>query len=78
MTFLENLNKNPVNTSIILYLIIIVIIIILKPSPIFDQNGKPKNFGIGNNQKTICPIWLICILISILCYYFILIIRTVY
>ncbi len=78
MNILDSLNKNQIKSSIVLYLIIIFIIIIVKPSPIFNSEGKAKVFGLGNNHKTIFPIWLICLIIAVCCYYFIIIIRTVY
>lgn len=78
MSIITSLNNNQIKSSIILYLIIIFIIIITKPSAIFTSDGKPKSFGLGNQHKTLIPIWLICLLIAIICYYFILLIRIVY
>lgn len=78
MNIFDSLNKNQLKSSIVLYLIIIFIIIIIKPTPIFNSEGKAKIFGLGNDHKTIFPIWLICLIIAIVSYYFILIIRTVY
>jgi hypothetical protein len=38
-----------------------------KPSIMFKEDGKPKEFGSGGD-KTIAPIWLISLMISILFY----------
>jgi hypothetical protein len=34
----------------------------------FDKHGKPREFGLGYKQKTICPIWLAVIVTGIACY----------
>ena len=78
MTLIDQLKDNSLKMSIVLYLIIIFFIIFSKPTFLFNDNGRSKNFGLGNNQKTIFPIWLICILVAILCYYFIILIGVVY
>jgi|TARA_B110000881_G_C18406694_1_gene428773 hypothetical protein len=38
-----------------------------KPAMIFKTNGKPKEFGSGRD-KTIAPVWLIALTISLLFY----------
>jgi hypothetical protein len=78
MTLVNQLKDNSLKISIILYLIIIFFIIFSKPTFLFNDNGRSKHFGLGGNQKTIFPIWLICILLAILCYYFIILIGVVY
>jgi len=38
-----------------------------KPELMFKKNGKPKEFGSGKD-KTIVPVWLVAISISLLFY----------
>ena len=40
----------------------------MKPTIIFDKNGKLREFGIGYKNKTILPIWLAIIIIAIFSY----------
>lgn len=54
--------------SIIIFLIFFIIIIVSKPTLIFDKNGKPREFGLGYKNKTVCPIWLVVIILGILSY----------
>ena len=61
-TFVRN---NIPLVSIIIFLIIFVIVILTKPPLIFDKNGNPREFGLGYRNKTICPIWLVIIIIAI-------------
>jgi hypothetical protein len=64
-TFVKN---NIPLVSIILLLAIFMIIILTKPELMFDKYGKPREFGLGYKQKTICPIWLAVIVTGIACY----------
>ena len=54
--------------SIILFIIFFILMLIIKPTLIFDKNGRPREFGIGYKNKTICPIWLIIIVFGIISY----------
>lgn len=69
MLFIKN---NIQLISILLFLILFIILITTKPSLVFDIQGKPRNFGIGYKNKTICPIWLIVIIFGILSYFVVL------
>jgi hypothetical protein len=64
-TFVKN---NIPLVSIILLSAIFMLIILTKPELMFDKHGKPREFGIGYKQKTICPIWLAVIVAGIACY----------
>ena len=63
--FITN-NKSLV--SIIIFLVLFMSIILIKPSLIFDKNGKPREFGLGYKNKTILPIWLAIIFFAIISY----------
>ena len=51
--------RNPLEASIIIYLIVVIIIWSVKPRFLFDEDGNFKQFGVGQNKKTIFPLWLI-------------------
>ena len=42
--------------SIIIFVLLFILIILTKPSLVFDKNGKPREFGLGYRNKTVCPI----------------------
>tara|TARA_X000000368_G_scaffold154033_1_gene121395 strand:- start:5319 stop:5564 length:246 start_codon:yes stop_codon:yes gene_type:complete len=64
-TFVKN---NISLVSIIIFVTLFIIVIFTKPSLIFDKNGKPREFGLGYKNKTICPIWLLIIILGIFSY----------
>jgi len=64
-TFVRN---NIPLVSIIIFVIFFIIILFTKPSLVFDKNGKPREFGLGYKNKTVCPIWLIIIICGIFSY----------
>ena len=65
--------NNTIKYSIILYIFLLLIILIIKPRFIFNKNGEVKHFGTDYNENTtILPLWLLCILLAIFSYYIIL------
>ena len=64
-TFVKN---NIPLVSIIILSVIFIFIILTKPDLMFNKHGKPREFGLGYKQKTICPIWLAIILAGIFSY----------
>lgn len=60
--------KNINLVSIIIFLLFFVIVMLIKPTFIFDKYGKPRDFGIGYKNKTILPLWLCVIILSIISY----------
>ena len=57
--------------SVVIFLLLFALIIFIKPTIIFDKNGRPREFGIGYKNKTILPLWLMVIILSIISYLFI-------
>ena len=57
--------------SIVIFLIMFALRMFIKPSIIFDTNGRPREFGIGYKNKTILPLWLTVIILAIVSYFFI-------
>ena len=70
--FIEFVKNNIQLISIILFLVFFILLITIKPGLVFDKNGKPRQFGIGYKNKTICPIWLMIIIFGILSYFLVL------
>jgi quinol-cytochrome oxidoreductase complex cytochrome b subunit len=64
--------KNILLFTVILFLSLFSFFVYFKPNTVFDKDGSPLNFGLGYTKKTILPIWLIVIIISIISYLFIL------
>ena len=60
--------NNKILISIIIFLLFFIGLIFLKPSLVFDKYGKPREFGLGYKNKTVVPIWLIIIILSIASY----------
>ena len=52
---------------ILIFAATLVVLYKQKPSMMFKNNGRPKDFGSGKD-KTITPIWLVAIAISLLIY----------
>ena len=55
---------------IIIALLVSFILVIhqIKPAFLYERNGSIRNFGFGVKSKTIIPLWLIVIVMSILFY----------
>lgn len=60
--------KNINLVSIVIFLLLFALIMFIKPTIIFDKNGRPRDFGIGYKNKTILPLWLTVIILAILSY----------
>lgn len=53
---------NKLLISIIIYLILVALVIYIHPSIMYNENGIYREFGIGQHDKTVMPIWLVMIL----------------
>jgi len=60
--------KNINLVSIVIFLLLFALIMFIKPTIIFDKNGRPRDFGIGYKNKTILPLWLTVIILAIISY----------
>lgn len=58
--------------AVTVFLIFMIIIHIIKPKLIYNDQGSFRHFGVGYREKTIFPIWLISIILSILSYLLVL------
>ena len=64
----ELTKRNPLLSSIIIFLLFFTIITTMKPPFIFNRDGSMKDFGLGYTDKTVIPIWLLVIILSIFSY----------
>jgi len=65
--------KNHVNSfAIFLYLFLFGLLVFIKPNFLYNNDGSLRQFGVGKSKKTIIPVWLLAIVLSILSYFFVL------
>ena len=72
MSLRNFIKKNIISFSVIVFVLVYVIIIKLKPNFLYTRDGTLRSFGLGYKNKTIIPLWLVAIIISILSYIVIL------
>ncbi len=58
--------------SIIIFLSLYFLVIYFKPKLLFNNDNSIRNFGLGYKNKTIVPVWLLVIVLSIISYFFVL------
>lgn len=66
-----------ISISITVYLLLMFIIFYIKPSYIYDSDGKIKDFGLESNQ-TITSLGIISTCMAIFCFYIFLVIDLMY
>ena len=54
--------------AVFLFLILFTIFHTAKPSFAYQPNGAYRPFGVGYKHKTVIPIWVVAIILSILSY----------
>lgn len=70
---IRDIIKNNISaTAISIYIILFFILLFIKPNFLFNKNGSLREFGLGKSKKTIIPVWLIAIILSISSYFFVL------
>ena len=62
------ISNHVILVSIVLFIIIFYLIKIMQPVFLFKPDGSMREFGIGYKNKTILPLWLLAIILSMLCY----------
>ena len=65
------LRDNKILATFILFLFMFCTVMICKPGFAFNKDGSIKEFGLGYNNRTVLPIWVLVIVFSILSYFFI-------
>ena len=59
---------NYLTVSIAIFILLFVLIQAMKPSFLYNSDGSLRPFGIGYRKKTVVPLWLVVILLSIFTY----------
>jgi len=62
------IRKNITYISILLFLVLFSGVYAIKPAFAFNSDGTPKTFGLGFKHKTVVPLWLIVMFLSISSY----------
>ncbi len=65
--------KYATTISIVLFAIIYAVLSVYKPAMMFSKDGDIREFGVGQSNKTIMPLWLVSLLLGIMCYFVILV-----
>lgn len=68
MNIVLYIHKNRLAFILILFLISYYLLFKIKPNFIFAKNGNFREFGPGYSKKTVLPIWLATILLSVVSY----------
>jgi hypothetical protein len=63
------IHKHITTLSILLFLVIYIIINRMKPSFLYNNDGSLREFGLGLKRKTVIPVWIMSIFLSILSYF---------
>lgn len=62
------IRKHIVSFTILLFVAIFTLVVYLQPSIFYKRDGTLREFGINQSNKTVIPIWLFVICISIVSY----------
>ena len=57
------------NIAIVVFMILFILIQCMKPSFLYKEDGSLRDFGIGYRNKTIVPMWLVVLILSIVSYF---------
>jgi hypothetical protein len=63
---------NKVNVAILIFLLSFSIFHYIKPGFAYTNEGGYRHFGLGFRNKTVIPVWIVAIILSILSYLFVL------
>jgi hypothetical protein len=56
---------NRLTIAIALFVILFVLVNAIKPVLLYNEDGSLRPFGIGYRKRTVVPLWLVVILLSI-------------
>ena len=62
------IRKHITTLSIIIFVAVFYVVQIAKPHFLYNTDGSIRQFGLGYRKKTIVPMWLIAIVLSIFSY----------
>ena len=64
----RTLKKNILPIAILITTILISFVYFMKPDIVFNRDGTLKRFGLGNNSKTVLPMWFVVFIVSVMVY----------
>lgn len=62
------IRKNKIVVTILLFISLYTLINYTQPNIFYEKNGSLRDFGINRRSRTIFPVWLFSIYISIISY----------
>lgn len=65
-----------IKITLLVYVCLTTIVFILKPPMFFNENGKPKHLGVGDD-KTLFPFYNVIFVISIFVYIFVNLVKKI-
>lgn len=57
---------NRLTIAIALFVILFTLVNVMKPVLLYNSDGSLRPFGLGYRKRTVVPLWLVVILLSIL------------
>lgn len=66
------IRQNITSISLIIFISIYCAILYFKPGFLYNNDGSLRQFGINSSKKTVLPVWLLAIIISIASYFLVL------
>lgn len=60
--------SNPLILALAMFMALYALFVYASPSFAFDRSKRARPFGIGIKNRTVTPVWLVVIVLSILCY----------
>lgn len=64
----KTIKKHILMISILVTSLLTTGVYFLRPDIIFNRDGTLKRFGLGNNSKTVLPMWFAVFIISVMVY----------
>ena len=65
-------HTNRVNVAVLLFVLFAFVIHYMQPTMLYNDDGSFREFGVGYLHRTVFPIWLVILLLSIFSYYSVL------
>jgi hypothetical protein len=56
---------NRLTIAIALFVLLFILVNLMKPVLLYNPDGSLRPFGIGYRKRTVVPLWLVVILLSI-------------
>ena len=60
--------KHTTSASILLFIVVFYLVQLYKPGFLYNKDGSIRQFGLGYKKKTVIPLWLVAVILSIFSY----------